>query len=99
MLTIVIPTKNEEADLPILLESIKKQTLQPKEVIVADANSTDRTREIAAAYGARVVEGGMPGPGRNRGAEAAKTDLILFLDADVELRDSEFLEKSVGEML
>lgn len=99
MLTIVIPTKNEEADLPRLLESIKKQTLQPKEIIVADAHSTDRTREIAASYGARVVDGGLPGPGRNRGAEAAATELILFLDADVELRDPEFLEKSVGEML
>lgn len=99
MLTIVIPTKNEEVFLPKLLESIKKQTLQPKEIIVADAGSTDRTREIAKSYGARVVDGGMPGPGRNCGALHAKTDLILFLDADVELRDPQFLEKSVGEML
>lgn len=99
MLTIVIPTKNEEAVLPRLLESIRRQTMQPKEIIVADAGSTDRTREIAAQFGARVVEGGMPGPGRNRGAEHAATDLVLFLDADVELRDPEFLERSVGEML
>lgn len=99
MLTIVIPTKNEEVFLPKLLESIKKQTLQPKEIIVADAGSTDRTREIAKSYGAQVVDGGMPGPGRNCGAFHAKTDLILFLDADVELRDPQFLEKSVGEML
>lgn len=99
MITIVIPTKNEEAVLPRLLESIRRQTLQPHEIIVADASSTDRTREIAASFGARVVEGGLPGPGRNRGAEAATTDLVLFLDADVELRDPEFLERSVGEML
>ncbi len=99
MITIVIPTKNEEAVLPRLLDSIRRQTLQPREIIVADAGSTDRTREIAAAYGARVVEGGLPGPGRNRGAEAATADLVLFLDADVELRDPEFLERSVGEML
>lgn len=99
MLTIVIPTKNEENDLPFLLESIRKQTLQPKEIIVADAGSTDRTREIAEQFGAHVVEGGMPGTGRNRGADAALTDLVLFLDADVVLRDPEFLEKSVGEML
>lgn len=99
MITIVIPTKNEEAVLPRLLDSIRRQTLQPREIIVADAGSTDRTREIATSYGARVVEGGLPGPGRNRGAEAATTDLVLFLDADVELRDPEFLERSVGEML
>lgn len=99
MITIVIPTKNEEAVLPRLLESIRRQTLQPHEIIVADAGSTDRTRAIAESYGARVIEGGLPGPGRNRGADAATTDIVLFLDADVELRDPEFLERSVGEML
>lgn len=99
MITVVIPTKNEEETLPRLLESIRRQTLQPKEIIVSDAGSTDRTRDIAASYGARVVEGGLPGPGRNRGAESASTELILFLDADVELLDRQFLEHSVGEML
>ncbi len=99
MLTIVIPTMNEESCLPGLLKSIKKQTLQPAEIIVADAGSSDRTREIAEQYGARVVEGGAVSVGRNAGASLAKTDLLLFLDADVELRDPEFLEKSVGEMM
>jgi len=99
MLTVVIPTKNEEDFLPVLLQSIQNQTLQPREVIVADAGSTDRTREIAEAFEARVVEGGAVAVGRNRGAEAASTDLLLFLDADVELRDPQFLERAVGEML
>ncbi len=99
MLTIVIPAKNEESYLPRLLESIKRQTFQPSEVIVADAHSTDRTREIARAHGARVVDGGLISFGRNAGAREAKTDFILFLDADVELRDPQFLEKAVGEML
>ncbi len=99
MLTIVIPTKDEEASLPRLLESIRKQTMQPAEIIVADAGSTDNTRTVAESFGCRVVKGGMPGAGRNRGAEAATTDLLLFLDADVELRDPEFLERSVGEMI
>ena len=97
MLSIVIPAKNEEDNLPILLDSIRAQTLQPDEIIVADAQSTDRTREIAASYGAKVVEGGMIAYGRNRGAEAATCDIILFLDADVELRDKTFLEKSIHE--
>lgn len=97
MLSIVIPTKNEEAYLPKLLQSIKLQTLQPKEIIVADAHSTDKTREIAKSYGAIVIDGGMPSVGRNLGAKYATGDLILFLDADVELRDPTFLEKSVKE--
>jgi glycosyltransferase involved in cell wall biosynthesis len=96
-LSIVIPTKNEEDYLPFLLDSIKAQTVQPKEVIVADAKSTDHTREIAKRAGAIVVDGGMPGPGRNRGAKAATGELILFLDADVVLQDPEFLQKTITQ--
>lgn len=99
MLTIVIPTKNEEEYLPRLLESIQKQTLSPAKIIVADAQSTDATREIAQRFGATVVEGGLISAGRNAGASFATTDFILFLDADVDLRDPEFLEKAVGEMM
>src|SRR3989338_3438906 len=99
MLTIVIPTKNEEEYLPRLLASIRQQTYQPKEIIVADAASDDRTRAIAQEFGARVVDGGMPAAGRNFGAAQSSQEIILFLDADVELREPTFLEKSVGEML
>lgn len=94
-LSVVIPTMNEEDYLPRILVSIKSQTLRPLEVIIADAGSTDRTREIAESFGARIVSGGMPGEGRNRGAEAARGDLIFFFDADVELRDEQFLENAV----
>ena len=99
MLSIVIPTKNEEEYLPKLLASIAKQTLQPLEVIVADAFSTDKTRQIAASFGAKVVDGGMPGPGRNRGAEAASGEVLLFLDADVQLNDPQFLERNLNEFV
>ena len=97
MLSIVIPTKNEEEYLPKLLESIRRQTVQPTEIIVADAHSTDHTREIAKSFGAKIIDGGMPSVGRNLGAKQANGDLILFLDADVELRDPTFLEKSIKE--
>ena len=97
MLTIVIPTKNEALYLPKLLDSIKSQTLQPRECVVADASSTDGTAMIARQAGCRVVEGGMPGAGRNRGAESATSDLLLFLDADVILQDPRFLERAVQE--
>lgn len=99
MLSIIIPTKNEEDYLPLLLASIRKQTVQPAKIIIADAQSNDRTRQIAESFGAQVVDGGPVAIGRNRGALYAKTDLILFLDADVELIDSQFIEKSLCEML
>lgn len=97
MVSIVIPTYNEENFLSKLLRSIKRQTYRNKEVIVADANSKDKTREIAEFYGARVVRGGSVAIGRNNGAEHAKGDIILFLDADVVLPDASFLRQTVME--
>ena len=97
MLSIVIPTYNEEEYLPRLLASIRSQRFEGYEIVVADARSTDRTRQIAERFGARVVEGGMPGPGRNLGAVAAKGDLLLFLDADVILPDTDWLAGKVEQ--
>jgi glycosyltransferase involved in cell wall biosynthesis len=81
--SIIIPTLNEEATLPNLLESIKVQQFDDYEVVVADAHSKDRTREIAESYGCTVVDGGLPAAGRNAGAAAARGELLFFLDADV----------------
>ena len=97
-LSIIIPTKNEEAYLARLLQSIKIQTAEPTEIIIADAHSTDRTREIARLYNCKIVTGGNhPGIGRNRGAVVAQSPLLLFLDADVVLPDTDFLVTSVQE--
>jgi uncharacterized protein (TIGR00661 family) len=102
-LSIIIPTYNEEEYLPNLLESIKRQDFTDYEVIIADAHSTDQTREIAQSYGARIVDGGLPSVGRNRGAEVAQGKFLLFLDADVIMSQGylesallEFVESSVG---
>ncbi len=97
-LSIVIPVKNEEKILPKLLDSIKAQTFKDYEIIIADANSTDASRDIALSYGARITAGGMPGPGRNRGAEAAEGDRIFFFDSDVQLPSSRFLDECLSEM-
>ncbi|MDZ4170223.1 MAG: glycosyltransferase [Coriobacteriia bacterium] len=83
-LTVIIPALNEAGSIPRLLELLAAQTSPPDAIVVADAHSTDDTRAIAAAAGALVVDGGMPGVGRNAGAAIASTDLILFLDADTE---------------
>ena len=85
--SIIIPTYNEEEYLPVLLDSIKSQSFDDYEVIVADANSTDKTREIAESYGCVVVDGGLPAVGRNNGAKVAKGEYLLFLDSDLELTE------------
>lgn len=95
-ISIIIPTLNEEKYLPRLLKSLQKQTQQPTEVIVADANSTDKTAQIAQKYGCLLVKGGSPSVGRNKGAKIASQKLLLFLDADVIL-DPNFLTDTVRE--
>jgi len=96
-LSIVIPTFNEEKLLPILLQSIKKQSGIKTEIIVADNNSTDKTQEIATSFGAKIVDGGLPATARNNGAKVAINDTILFLDADVILPAPDFLKKTLFE--
>jgi len=96
ILSIVIPTFNEEMFLPKLLKSIKNQTFEDYEIIIADNNSKDNTTKIAREYKCRLVKGGLPSTGRNNGANVAKGDYILFLDADVIL-PMDFLEKSLKE--
>ena len=95
-ISIIIPAYNEEEYLPKLLESIEKQDFKDYEVIIADANSSDNTREIAESYGCTVVDGGLPGVGRNRGAAVAKGELLLFLDSDLELTEG-YLENIVED--
>ncbi|HEQ65216.1 MAG TPA: glycosyltransferase [bacterium] len=92
--SIIIPTLNEEKYLGDLLESIKEQSYQPREIIVADAFSTDRTREIAEFYGAKVIDGGELTVGRNNGAEASKEDLLFFMDADTICPHKYFLKRT-----
>lgn len=88
----VIPVLNEEQYLPILLNSIVHQDVAPREIIVADAGSRDRTVEIAKSFGCKIVPGGSVPKGRNSGGFSAIGDYILFLDADVKVPDG-FLKK------
>ena len=96
ILSIIIPTYNEEEYLPILLDSIKSQSFDDYEIIVADANSTDKTREVAESYGCTVVDGGLPAVGRNNGAKIAKGEYLLFLDSDLELTE-DYLRNALYE--
>ena len=66
-------------------------------VLVADANSTDATREVVMMFrgslNVSVIPGGMPSVGRNQGAAQAETPYVLFLDADIELADRSLLRR------
>jgi len=68
-------------------------------VLVADANSTDATREVVLGFRDRlnvgVIPGGMPSVGRNHGAAQADTPYVLFLDADIELADRSLVRRCV----
>jgi 4,4'-diaponeurosporenoate glycosyltransferase len=87
--SVIVPARNEERNLPRLLSTLARQSLVPREVIVVDDGSTDATPEIASGYGARVLD---PGPlppgwlGKNhacwQGAAAAGGTVLVFLDAD-----------------
>ena len=85
-ISIIIPTWNEESELPACLQSIGELTSMG-EVILCDGGSSDRTREIATAAGARVLNS----PRRQRGvqlnhaAREARGEVLLFLHADTQL--------------
>ena len=79
-LSVVVITKNEEANLARCLESVK----WADEIVVVDSDSTDRTVEIARSYGARVFspEWRGYGPAKQAGVDHAGGEWILSLDAD-----------------
>lgn len=84
-LSVVIPALNAEVSLQRTLDALAnagRSGFTP-EIVVVDGGSTDRTREIAEASGARVVESAR-GRGTQLavGAQAAKGDWLLFLHAD-----------------
>ncbi|MDA1196628.1 MAG: glycosyltransferase [Nanoarchaeota archaeon] len=97
MLSIIIPTFNEEKYLPKLLGSLKSQTFSDFEIIVADNHSTDTTKAIAKAAGCTLVEGGLPAQGRATGAKIANGEMFFFVDADCVLQN-DYLEKSLAEI-
>lgn len=91
-LSVIIPARNEAENLPLLLEDLRNQSYKPFEIICADDDSSDTTAQIAASNGVRVISlhnkpDGWIGKtwACQNGADAARGDLLLFLDADVRL--------------
>jgi (heptosyl)LPS beta-1,4-glucosyltransferase len=80
-LTVVIPSKNEETDLPRTLSSLS----WADEILVIDTGSQDNTIALAKKAGARVIQETFVNfkQIRNLGDQKAKNDWILSIDADV----------------
>ena len=81
--SVCIITKDEEGNLPECLDSVK----WADEIVVVDSRSRDRTREIAAAAGAKVLERDFPGhiEQKNFAVGQAAHDWVLCIDADERL--------------
>ncbi|MCZ7391998.1 MAG: glycosyltransferase family 2 protein [Candidatus Methanoperedens sp.] len=86
MISVIVPTYNEEANVTTCLQSLCHQTLHRDkyEIIVVDGNSTDSTRELARAYADDVIiqSSKKVGGARNDGVNLASGDIIATTDAD-----------------
>lgn len=87
-ITVVIPVKNEEANLPRCLESLGHFA----KVVVVDSGSTDRTRDIARDAGATILDFSWDGryPKKRNWMlinHPPQTQWVLFLDADEVVND------------
>ena len=97
-LDVIIPALNEERSLPLVLNGLTRaagelgragggRPIQLRAIVVVDNGSTDRTAQVAAAGGARVVREPRRGYGRACLAGMANVavdppDIVAFLDAD-----------------
>jgi glycosyltransferase involved in cell wall biosynthesis len=86
LVSAIIPVHNGEATSSRALRSVFAQNYAQLEVIVVDDGSTDSTRSLFSAFGARleIIEQDNAGPAaaRNAGIAAARGEYIAFLDAD-----------------
>jgi cellulose synthase/poly-beta-1,6-N-acetylglucosamine synthase-like glycosyltransferase len=85
--SVIIPARNEEKSLPILLASLREQVYTPEEIIVVVGPSEDKTVEVAERSNVKVIrleptpEGWVGKPWAcYQGALAAKGDILVFLE-------------------
>lgn len=100
-LSIVIPTLNSSETLGECLAAIRSQTLprEEYEIVVADAGSSDNTREIAHEYGVdRIVDNPLKTgeAGKTAGIKASKGDVIALIDSDNILPDANWIERMLA---
>lgn len=96
--TVVLPTLNAERHLEGCLGALRDQDYAGDvELLVPDAGSTDRTREIVSAFGGVILENPLKSgeAGKAVGVKAATGDLILLLDSDNILLGRDWLSRMV----
>ncbi|MCK7523030.1 MAG: glycosyltransferase [Ignavibacteriales bacterium] len=103
--SIIIPTLNEEALLPKLLNQLNDKILKSNydyEIIISDGGSKDKTLEISRKLADKIIPNQEQGSqniatGRNIGAKSASGEILIFLNGDVVLNDAfyffDYLEK------
>jgi len=98
----IMPTLNVEALLDNCLASITRQTYPRDryEIILADARSTDRTRDIAKKYGAIVLDddGKNMEEGKRLALQHATGEFVVFVDADNEITHADYIELAVNAL-
>jgi glycosyltransferase involved in cell wall biosynthesis len=101
--SVVVTARNASGCLPLLLEMLDQQTLDPQrwELVLVDDQSTDGTAEIAEAHPRAVVirareHVGLP-RGRNIGIAGSRAGIIAFTDADC-VPDRDWLERGLARM-
>jgi len=99
-LTIVIPCKNEGWGIIQCLEGIQMQS-EEYPTIIADSSDDPMQRSILQRWcigkeWIRIIDGGLPSVARNRGAELADTDWVLFMDADMIIKDRNLLNRALN---
>jgi glycosyltransferase involved in cell wall biosynthesis len=85
LISVIIPTYNAATFLPAAIESIRAQSYEPIEILIIDDGSTDHTSELVrdwqdVRYFLQSNQG--PSAARNAGIDAARGELLTFLDAD-----------------
>ncbi|MFE8991929.1 glucosyl-3-phosphoglycerate synthase [Streptomyces collinus] len=111
--SVVLPALNEEATVgdivAVIRHDLMRQVPLVDELVVVDSGSTDRTSEVAAAAGARVVHRdrilprlpAVPGKGEVlwRSLLVTRGDIVCFVDADLRDFSSDFVSAIVGPLL
>ena len=104
MISIVIPTLNAERYLPVLLERLKNQTLEPSQIQIVDSASRDATAHIVLQAGVMLTR--IPkadfdhGGTRNLGARAAAdADILVFMTQDALPTDEHWLERLTAPII
>lgn len=87
-LSVIVPVHNAHDTLADCLAALGRSSRTPNQVIVVDDGSTDDSLEIARAWGATLITSPLARPrgaawARNRGAEQANGEVLVFIDADV----------------